>query len=75
MPAYAALLYKKLPSTALTIVRSPALGIGGERRKELCAVGTEHRSERGAPQSPTPCTHNGKKLLFFAVWVQGVTPK
>jgi len=29
--------------------------------------GAQHRSERGAPQSPTPYTHNGKNSYVFAV--------
>jgi hypothetical protein len=44
-------------------------------RNRAVRSGAEHRIERGAPQSPTPHTHNCKKCLFFAVWVCGGTPK
>jgi len=52
-----------------------ALGIGGERRKELCAVerSTEANAEPRKARPPTPITV--KNSYFFRLWVWGVTPK
>jgi len=53
------------------MIRTTALGIGGERRKELCAVerSTEANAEPRKARPPLPQTV--KNHSFFAVWGSG----
>jgi len=54
-----------------TLSRTTALGIGGERRKELCAVERSTEANAEPRKARPPPTITVKNYLFFAVMVGG----